>query len=104
MPHTTADELERSRSWWESCLLAFELGDLGAGPRCAASDMTGPRSARDWVVDGVFFGYAVLAAVATAVNDRAEISTTLLVVNLRYRRWRPSPCGSASAIRSVSRG
>jgi signal transduction histidine kinase len=81
MPDTTADELERSRSWWESWLLAFELGDLGAGPRCAASDMTGPRSARDWVVDGVFFGYAVLAAVATAVNDRAEISTTLLVVN-----------------------
>jgi hypothetical protein len=29
----------------------------------------------------VMFGYAVLAAVATAVDDRSEVGTAMLVIN-----------------------
>jgi signal transduction histidine kinase len=71
---------EQSRPWWERLLLEAELGshvnDPGDHPEPASS-----RSARDWVVDLVMFGYAVLAAGATAVNDRNQFGTAMLVIN-----------------------
>jgi len=82
----TAEEpaVEQSRSRWERWLLALELGGLGTTPGGAGSDVPRARSARDWVVDGVLFAYALTAAASTAVNDRLEGPTSLLVLNCAF--------------------
>jgi hypothetical protein len=73
--------VEPSGSWWERWLLELELGHLGATPGGASSDAPRPRAARDWVVDGVLFAYALIAAASTAVNDRLEGPAGMLVLN-----------------------
>lgn len=73
--------VERSRPWWERVLLELELGDLNRDSLHPNSDGARPRSARDWVVDGALFGYAVTAAGATAFDQRTDISAWMLVLN-----------------------
>jgi signal transduction histidine kinase len=70
-PITERPDLDGSLPRWDRLLLAMELGSAGLDR----------RSARDWFVDSVAFAFAVLAAASVTITHRAQVSTTMVVLN-----------------------
>ena len=65
---------------WQRWVLPAVIGTEGA-QRDANGGTDVPRSPRDWVVDLLFFGFALISAAGSLFGNRHEVSTTMFVID-----------------------
>jgi signal transduction histidine kinase len=65
---------------WQRWLLPAVIGDEGA-QRDAHGGTTVPRSVRDWMVDFVFFGFALLVCFGELWSNHRHVGTTTFVID-----------------------
>lgn len=71
---------DSSLARWQRWLLPTILG-FGDVDRSPEGGVDLPRSVRDWLVDFMLFGFAVIVGVGAGFSNRDEIGTVMLVVD-----------------------
>jgi signal transduction histidine kinase len=79
----TATGHERTMPRWQRSLLPAVLGADHAD-RGQPGSVHLPRSLRDWVVDLILFGFALLAGTATQWSDSQHASTWVLIISIVF--------------------